>query len=585
MVARSPCAAACCDAIGGRAMKLPVLQSLRGYKLSYLPRDVMAGLVVAALTIPVAMGYAQIAGLPAVYGLYASILPTAVFALVTGSRRIVFSMDSAASATTGGMVAAAGIALGSGAALRLVPALTLVASVFLVLFALTRAGRLISHVPTPVMHGFIAGISVTVIIDQIPLFIGTHVTVGSNFEASVIAIGASLPTFEPISLLLGGIALIVLLVFAQLDARLPAALLVLTVATAFTSIFHLDEHGVAVLGSISVGLPALSLPDLAAADILQLIGYGFVIALVVAVESLLALDTFAMRDGHRAHEDRELAAFGIANAVSALLGCAPCSASISRTAAGEASGGRTQVVSLTSAAAILCVVAFLAPYLYYLPQPVLGAVVIAALVQVIDFKKIRRYARHLRGEFLVFIVVALAVMACGALVGVLLGVAISFGELAYRRHRVSQLGFLGVVPDEKGYQLLGEVPGARPVAGTAICRLQGRLSFANINVRVDELSRKVEEGATVIIIIDITQVTELDATATDRIIQFIDMLHARGAEVRLVRSVALTQDDYTRFEIEHIMKKIKIYPSIDAALEKLPQNNERIVWKPLHAKK
>ena len=156
-----------------KAAKLPPLASLQGYELGDLPHDFMAGLLVAALSIPIAMGYAQIAGLSPVYGLYASILPAIAFALVTNTRSIVFGLDSAVAAVTGGVVMSAGVALGSEQAFMLMPLLTMLVALFLLLFAFTRAGSLVHYVPEPVMNGFILGISITIIFRQIPKLAGT----------------------------------------------------------------------------------------------------------------------------------------------------------------------------------------------------------------------------------------------------------------------------------------------------------------------------------------------------------------------------------------------------------------------------
>lgn len=557
-------------------MKTALFSSFRGYEIASLPHDIVAGIVVAALTIPIAMGYAQVAGLPPIYGLYASILPAAVYALVTSSHRMVFSMDSAASAAMGGVVAAAGISFSSPEAVRFVPVVTLIAACFLLVFAFVRAGRLMSYVPTPVMHGFIAGISLTVVIEQIPLLIGAQVAFGSDFVANLAAVGASFSSFNAPSCALSLAALTMLFVLKKVAPKVPAALIVLALGLAVTAALRLDTQGVAVLGEISGGLPGLTLPDFTGIDVLPLLGYGLTIATVVAVESLLALDTFSMRDGHRAHENRELVSFGIANAVSALAGCPPCSASVSRTAALDAAQGRSQVAALVSAATIALVVAVLAPFLRYLPQPVLGAIVVVVLIEVVDFKKIARYARHMHVELLVFAVAALAVMMFGAVAGVLFGVALSFASLAYRKHRLTQLGFLGVVPNEKGFELLEDSPDVKPKPDAVICRLGGDLSFANVNAHIDEIARKVG-ASTKTIIVDITRVSGLDTTATDRLLQALGMAKAHGIKVRLVRSVGLTRDGYTRFEIEQLMKKTKIYPSIEAALEKIPQEDEDVI--------
>ena len=243
--------------VRGRARKfvgLPPLASLRGYRPRDLPHDIVAGLIVAALSIPIAMGYAQIAGLSPVYGLYASILPAIVFALVTNTRSIVFGLDSAAVAVTGGVVVSAGVALGSEQAFSLMPMLTMLTAAFLALFALTRAGKLIHYVPEPVMNGFILGISITIILHQLPKLLGTG-------ELDLLNLPVAIGQINVPSAVLAAFALCVLFFIGATKPGLPGALIVLVFGMAFSLGFGLEERGVAVLGDMPSGLPGFVLPE------------------------------------------------------------------------------------------------------------------------------------------------------------------------------------------------------------------------------------------------------------------------------------------------------------------------------------
>lgn len=541
------------------------------YRASYLPHDIVAGIVVAALSIPVAMGYAQVAGLPPIYGLYASILPPIVYALLTRSRDIVFGMDSATVAAVGGVVASSGIALGSPEAIAYIPLLTLCTAGILVLFSLVRFGKVMHFIPTPVMHGFIAGISVSVIIDQIPLLAGTKVSIGSSFITNIVAIAASLPSANPASAMLALATLAILAVCYRRAPKVPASLLVLAAATLFTAIFHLDSQGVAVLGTLPAALPSFVIPSFAGVDVPDLLSDAFTVALVSAAESLLTVDLFAMRHANRGNENHELLAFGIADVFSALIGGTPCSASLSRSAAGESAGGRSQVVSLVSALVIALVVFFLAPYLYYLPQPVLGAIVVAALAQVVDTRKIARYANRMRVEFGIFVLTALFVMFFGPIPGVINGVVLSLVTLLYRKESKRHRKYLGIVTTT------GNIKPERKVSeNTMIVRIDGMISFVNITSIADDLLERIEQEPKTFIL-DISGVIGLDTTATDRIVQLIDLMQEKGIDVRIVRSVALSQDHYTRFELEHIFHQAHIYPSVQAALGNIPQRHQRVV--------
>jgi SulP family sulfate permease len=536
-------------------------------------RDIIAGLATAALSIPISMGYAQVAGLPPVYGLYASIVTPIAYSLVSRSGDIVFGMDSATSAATGGAVAAVGIAAGSLDSQSFIPLLTICVAAFLMLFSVLRVGGLAQFVPTPVMHGFIVGVSASVIIGQIPSLTGGTAATGTNIVSTLQAAASSIAGSNPVSACLGVIALIVILLCARAVPKIPATLITLAFATAFAAFIHIDAWGVAILGSMPTGRPFADFSNVSAVQLLQAASYGLAVAAVSASESLLTVDLFAMKKGRNADGNRELLAFGVANAASALCGCAPCSASLSRTAAGEEAGGRTRIMPIASAATVALAVFLLGPYLYYLPQPVLGAVVIAAMAEVVDAKKIIRYLKHLHVEFAVFAATAVCVMAMGAVPGVLVGVALSFATLLYRRHSRRHREFLGVVSPDAA-TVVGRMP-----ADTVVYELEGILSFANIGAVSQDFLEKVAKGPH-IAIVDISGITELDTTATDRILQLIDTARKRHIDVRLVRSIERAQDRYTGFELRTILAKTAAYPSIEAALEQVPRDVESVVERP-----
>jgi high affinity sulfate transporter 1 len=554
-----------------------LLPSLRGYKVSDFPHDAIAGLIVAALSIPVAMGYAQIAGLPPVYGLYASVFPAIVYALATGTPGVVFGMDSAASATTGSALIAMGITLGSADAVRMVPLITLVAAGFLILFALLHLGKLMDYVPIPVMVGFITGVAVLIMVTQVPKLIGTTVTTGDDFIANVAAVVSSFPQANPVTCGIGLASLAALVICKRIRPRFPLSLVLVVVGIVASQAFDLQGQGVAVLGSISTGLPTFELPQFVTSRLPEVLAHGITLAFVVAAESLLCVNTFAMREGFQPQENRELAAFGVADVISALCGSAACSASVSRSAAGTSAGSRTQMTSLVAAVTVLAVVLFLAPLLYAMPSTILAAIVIAAMVDTVEFKKIRRLGRHIRLEFWVFLAVAVCVLFLGTIWAVVLGVVLSFACLVYRRHN-PQHGLMGVVASSGADAGAGAGTGdfarldahdgtVSPVDGVVIYRFDQSLSFANVGALVGELMRQVGPG-THLVIADITGVRHIDVSATDRMRELISTLQRQHVEIRIVRSVAPTDSLATQYELQRIMKKDKddVYASIAQAL-------------------
>lgn len=531
---------------------LPPLASLRGYELSDIPNDIVAGLVIAALSIPIAMGYAQIAGLTPVYGLYASVLPAIVFALVTSTRSIVFGLDSAAVAVTGSVVIGTGAALGSEQAFSLMPMLTALVALFLLLFAFTRAGKLVHYVPEPVMNGFILGISITIIMRQMPSLLGIEAFDCLHLVDQVAEI--HVPTAA-----LSIFALCALFFIGRYAPKLPGSLIVLAFGMLFSIAFGLESMGVTVLGDMPSDFPEFALPRLTGLSVVMLVGGAFSIAMTIAMESLLTLNTFCTREGQRPHGDRELASLALGNVASSLIGCPPCSASLSRTAAAKASGGVSQLASVVGALSIGAFVLLLAPYLRNLPEPVLASIVVYAMIQVIDFAAIRRYAKNVRIELGVLLLVACAVIAFGAVVGVAVGIVVSLLTQFYRSRITSKQMFVGF----EG----GQSSDSISIPDNMLVRyLHGFLSFSNIDRELESVRKEID-GNIDTVILEISGVTSIDATAAETMRRFISALRDKGVLVRIVRSLALANDHYTRYELRRIMKNVSVYPTVQSAIE------------------
>ena len=535
-----------------KIIDLPPLASLRNYELADLPHDIVAGLVIAALSIPIAMGYAEIAGLSPVYGLYASILPAIVFALVTNTRSIVFGLDGAVTAVTGGVVVSAGVALGSEQAFALMPMLTLLVVLFLLLFAFTRAGNLVHYVPEPVMNGFILGISITVIYRQIPKLVGAS---GLDlFDLPAFVAEINMP-----SLALSAFALCALFFIGAKAPKVPAALVVLAFGLMFSAAFDLESQGVTVIGDMPTGFPGFTLPTITGLGVVVMVGGAFSIAITVAIESLLTLNTFSMRTGERPHGDRELVSFALGNAASSLIGCPPCSASLSRTAAAQSAGGRSQLASMFGALAIAAFVLVLAPYLRYLPEPVLSSIVVYVMVQVVDFAAVERYAKNVRIELAVLSLSAIVVVAFGAIIGVAAGVVVSLLTRLYRSRATGKeklLGFEGDASDEEP-----QIPD-----NMIVIYMHGFLSFTNIDQQLESVREQIVDGIDTVIF-EISDVTSIDATAAETIRRFMRVLGDQDVCVRIVRSLALANDQYTRYELRRIMKRVNMYPTVQSAID------------------
>lgn len=541
--------------------------SVKGYSAAKFAHDVASGLVVAALSMPIAMGYAEICGVPVSYGIVASIVAPLVYALITSSPKTVFGMDSATSAMVGAGVAALGVATQSENAVGAVAALTLISALFLIVFAGLRAGRLVQYVPAPVLHGFIFGISLTIVINQIPAITGTGVSLAGDIVNDFAAIGTAIMSANPANTLLFLMCFLALLSFERGYPKLPASLIVLALATAFARFANLEDSGVILLGTLPSCVPAFALPSFEGLSIPALILWGFSIAIVIMLESLMCLRAMSSVAGTPERPNRELLSFGVSNVACAFFGAPPSAASMSRTAANVSAGAKTRISSIVSALGMFAVAAFLAPFLTSVPRATLSAVIVLAMYHLVDFKKIRRYARHMRIELVVFTLTALATFAAGAIAGIVMGIIASILFSLYRNKRPDDPKMMGIIASPAMEKAL--VDGRSSVniedEDVVVCNLSGRLNFLNIASAMRGIENLLKTSPDTVIL-ELTEVVSLDASATDMILAFLATQKASGKNILVVRHMGITDDPYTRFELKRIMKKSSSFPSKTAAM-------------------
>ena len=295
-----------------------LLKTLSGYQRRYLRQDLLSGVVIAAVSIPISMGYAQIAGLPAAYGLYGSVLPVILFALFSTSPQFIFGVDAAPAAMVGSMVAGLGIPLGSEGAIAMVPLLAFYTGVWLLLFALLKAGKVLNFISAPVMGGFISGICCTIILMQTPKLLGGTAGTGELPELTRHFIAAC-GEIHWLSLALGLAALGILLAGKRLFPKFPMAIAIMALGAVCSVALDLPTRGVATLAAVEPGLPPLRLPDLRLLSPAQALGSTLPVAVVIMAETLLAENSFALRGDYTLRDNREILTFSLSNFASALV--------------------------------------------------------------------------------------------------------------------------------------------------------------------------------------------------------------------------------------------------------------------------
>ena len=494
--------------------------------------DVFSGIIVAFISIPISMGYAQVAGLPMVYGLYGSLIPILIFSLFTTSHDFVFGVDAAPAALTGSALATLGITAGSKEAMQVVPVIALMVGLWLILFSLIKAGRAVKYISTPVMGGFVTGICLSIIMMLIPKLFGGTTGTGEIFEL-INHIIQELPMFNGLSFALGIGTLIIILVVKKINNKIPMPILMMFVAAVLTAVFHLDHYGVKLLPHVDSGLPRLVIPSISHVNISALFFTTLSIAIVVLAQTLLSAQGNALKDGYKLKNNREIFAYGMAEVASALVGCCPTNGSVSRTGLARQYGCKTQVMSLSAAVTMALILLFGTGFIEYLPVPILTAIVICALLGACHFSLGKRLFKESKNEFYIFMAACCGVLIFGTIYGVVIGVVLSFLAVVIKAV-TPPAHFLGVIPGQTGFFNLEKNVNARPIKNTIIYRFPGNLFFANIDKFQEDIEKAIKPD-TKQVIIDASGISNIDFTAIDRFILFYHDLKNKNIDLYLTR--------------------------------------------------
>ncbi|MCQ2407497.1 MAG: SulP family inorganic anion transporter [Oscillospiraceae bacterium] len=537
---------------------------LAGASRKTLPRDIFTGIIIALVSIPISMGYAQIAGLPAVCGLYGSIFPILIFALGSKSPQFIFGVDAAPAALVGSYLAAHGIAAGSAEAAAVVPVITLFTGLWLILFAILKAGRLAAYISTPVMGGFISGICTTIILMQIPKLLGGSSGTGELPELLRHMIAVCRTEFHPMSLAAGGIALAVLLLGKKLAPKLPMAVFVMAAGAVLGMSGLAERCGIRMLEAAPSGLPAWHLPSLTADGLGDILTTSLAVAAVIMTETLLATHSFGNKNGYSVQDNREILIYGLCNLSACLTGCCPVNGSVSRTAMGEQYGGKSQVMSLTASVTMAGILLFCTGFIGYLPVPVLTAIVISALLGAVEFDLAHRLLKQDKRELLIFLGAFAGVLFFGTVAGVVIGVILSFVELTLQTANPKR-SFLGVIPGHEGFHSLERNTYAEPIRNVILYRFSSNLYFANVHLFINDLEAALRPD-TKCIVVDSGAVCNLDITAADRIEAFRKTLNERGISLYFASHIGTLNDRFRQLGLHGWIEHGYVRRTIPAAL-------------------
>ena len=554
----------------GRALSLaPGLAQLLSYNPRWLPKDLIAGLVLTALLVPQGMAYAELAGLPAITGLYTSILCLVGYALFGPSRILVLGPDS----SLGPMIAATILPLVAAGgdpqrAVALASALALMTGAITVLTGVCRLGFVADLISKPTMIGYMNGLALTILVGQLPKLFGFSVD-AEGFLGEVMGFVNGVATGEtvPAALAIGVSGLILIVVFQRVLPRVPGVLIVVVLSILAVGLFGLGERGVSLVGVLPQGFPPLTIPDVGFSDLALLLAGALGIALVSLADTISTATAFAARTGQVVDGNREMVGIGAANIGAGLFQGFPVSTSGSRTAVAQQVGAKSQVTGLVGAAAITLILLLAPGILQNLPQPTLAAVVIAASISLADIPGTLRLYRLRRTEFALSIAAFIGVVALGVLPGIVVAVALSIGNV-FRRAWWPYQTILGRVPGVPGFHDVRSYPDAERLAGCVIFRFDAQLIFANARTFREQIRKLARsEPPRKWIIVAAEPITDVDTTAADMLRDIDEELNASDVHLVFAEMKDPVRRKIDRYELTRTIDPSHFFPTLEAAVD------------------
>jgi len=526
---------------------LPGLNTLRQYESSWLRQDLVAGLVMTTMLVPVGIAYAEASGVPGINGLYATIVPLLAYALIGPSRILVLGPDSALAPVILTVV----LPLSAGdpqRAVALAGMMAVVSGVVCVAAGLARLGFITELLSKPIRYGYMNGIALTVLLSQVPKLFGFSVTANGPVRQVWGIVGALLAgRTNVVTFAIGGGTLALILLLKRWP-RVPGILIAVSAATLVVAVFQLATRGVSVLGSLPQGLPLPRLPFVHVDDWVPILMGGLAVALVSFADTSVLSRTYATRLRSPVDPNQEMVGLGVANLATAFFQGFPISSSSSRTPVAEAAGARTQLTGVVGALAIALLLLLAPNLLRHLPHTALAAVVIAAAIGLIEVSDLRRIYRIQRWEFWLSMVCFAGVAVLGAIPGIALAIAIAVIEFLWDGWRPHS-AVLGRVERVKGYHDITRYPEARLIPGLVLFRWDAPLFFANAELFHERVLDAIAHAPTPVrwLVVAAEPVTSVDVTAADVVCELDDSLHAAGIELFFAEMKDPVKDKLKRF--------------------------------------
>lgn len=545
---------------------LPLLASLRGYDRATFRSDLLAGLTTAVMLIPQAMGYAMLAGLPPIVGLYASLLPLVIYALFGTSRQLAVGPVAMVS-----LLVAAGVGAvaepGSASFVAYAIMLSLGVGVLQLGMGLARLGFLVNFLSHPVISGFTSAAALIIGFSQLGHVLGVAIPRSHHVHTVVIAAVERASEVHGLTLGIGLGAVVALVALKRLAPMFPRALFVVVASTLLVWGLGLHDAGVAVVGAVPEGLPAPSMPRFDLEVMGELLPVALTISLVGFMESIAVAKRYARDNRYEVDANRELIGLGLANLAGAFTQAYPVTGGFSRTAVNAQAGAKTGVAAVVTAVAVGATLLLLTPLFYFLPKAVLAAIILAAVVGLIDVAEVAHLWRVKRTDLLALAVTFVATLTLGIEQGIGVGVAVSLMTLVVRTTR-PHVAELGRLPGTGHWRNLERFAEARREPGVLALRLDAQIYFGNVNFlkeTLDELEAGRHEPLAAVVI-DASGINQVDASAEIAFREILEAYRSRGVALRLANVKGPVRDVFARSGLSEQLGADAHYLSVDEAV-------------------
>jgi high affinity sulfate transporter 1 len=548
---------------------IPALGAVHTYQRAWLPKDIVAGLVLTAILVPVGMGYAEASGLPAINGLYATIACLIAYAVFGPSRILVLGPDSSLAA----IIAATIVPLAAGSTDRLVALagmLALMTGAFCIIGGLARFGFLTDLLSKPIRLGYLNGIALTVLVGQLPKLLGFSASgEGLIQEAVSLVRGVLQGMTNWTAFAIGVSCLAVILVFKRRWPKIPGVLIAVIGATIVVSVFDLAARaGVSVVGPLPQGLPSLKFPKVPLADLGALATGAIAITLVSFADTSVLSRIFALRGGYEVDENQEIIALGAANVAAGLFQGFSISSSSSRTPVAESAGAKTQLTGVVGALCIALLLIFAPTLLQNLPNAALGAVVISACLSLVDVKGVVQLYNLRRGEFVLSVACFLGVALFGVIQGIFIAIALAFLGFIWRAWRPHD-AVMGRVDGLKGYHDITRYPEAKRIPGLVLFRWDAPLFFANAEIFAEHIRQAVAGAPARVrwVVVAAEPITDVDTTAADALLDLHQDLEREGIALCFAEMKDPVKDRLKHYGLFEELGPERFFPTLGRAVD------------------